>query len=284
MEKIIRIHYTMRAPVSHIGETASTGTIFQTVLTSYGRLPIITGNAMRGTLRDCSAIDLLNQIGCKVDKEIFNILFSGGNLNGAMKNDVGKAKSVRKYFPNISLLGAGLGDMIMQGKVIAGNLYPLCKETEEMLGESSNGISWHSLIDEIEMTRMDNTKDDNLEKFIENVDSESKAKASTQMRYSVQYMAIGTVFVQDVELINCNELELGAFYAALAEWFKKPVLGGMAAKGFGLFDADAGKIKVQNNEITIDPEVRDLIEAYHKYITENVNPETFNILQTKGAK
>ena len=160
----IRIRYTMRAPVSHIGETASTGTVFQTVLTKNGRLPIITGNAMRGTLRDCSALDLLDTIGCKVDKEIFNILFSGGNLNGTMKNDVAKAKTVREKFPSISLFGGGLGDMIMQGKMIAGNLYPLCIETEEMLGEPSSGISWHNLIDEMEMTRMDNSKDDKLEK------------------------------------------------------------------------------------------------------------------------
>lgn len=284
MHKNIRIHYTMRAPVSHIGETASTGTIFQTVLTSGGRLPIITGNSVRGTLRDCSAIDLLNTVGCKVEKEIFNVLFSGGNLNGTMKNDVEKAKSVREHFPSISLFGGGLGDMIMQGKMIVGNLYPLCKETEEILGEDADEISWHSLIDEMEMTRKDDTKDDRLKDYIENIDAEQKAKASTQMRFSVQYMAVGTVFIQDVKLVDCTDLETGAFYAALTQWFKKPVLGGMSAKGFGLFDADAGDIKVQNGNIAVSGEIDGLIENYHQFVSKNIKPETFKILASKGGK
>lgn len=280
----IRIRYTMRAPVSHIGETASTGTVFQTVLTKNGRLPIITGNAMRGTLRDCSALDLLDTIGCKVDKEIFNILFSGGNLNGTMKNDVAKAKAVREKFPSISLFGGGLGDMIMQGKMIAGNLYPLCKETEDMLGEPSGGVSWHNLIDEMEMTRMDNSKDDKLEKYIENVSAENKAKASTQMRFSVQYMAVGTTFVQDVMLVDCNDLERGAFYAALVEWFKKPILGGMSAKGFGIFDAELGEMYEIDDIIIVPPHIEELINKYHEYISANISSETFGILLSKGGK
>lgn len=280
----IRIHYTMRAPVSHIGETASTGSVFQTVLTKDGRLPIITGNAMRGTLRDHSAKDLLDTVGCKVDKEVFNILFSGGNLNGSMKNDIAKAKKVREMFPSVSLFGGGLGDMIMQGKMLAGNLYPLCTETEEMLCEESNGVSWHSLIDEIEMTRMDDAKDDRNEKYIANADADTKAKASTQMRFSVQYMAVGTVFVQDVALVDCNDLERGAFFTALAGWFGKPVLGGMSAKGFGSFDGDAGCVYNSGDTVVVAPEAEALIKNYHDYVQENIKPETFDILVSKGGK
>ena len=125
----IRIKYTATAPISHIGETASTGSYFQTIKTADGRLPIITGNSVRGTLRDFGAKHLLERLGTKVDKETFHVLFSGGNLNGTMKNDVEKAKNVREHFPLISLLGGGLGDMIMSGKVCIGNLYPICKET-----------------------------------------------------------------------------------------------------------------------------------------------------------
>lgn len=286
MYKKIRIIYTMTAPVSHIGETSSTGAYFQTVLTANGRLPIITGNAMRGILRDCAAMYLLDRVGCKVDKEVFNILFSGGNINGTMKNDVAKAKAVRSTFPIISLFGGGLGDMIMQGKLITGNLYPLCVETEEMLGIQSGGISWHNLIDEIEMTRMDDTKDDTLEKYIKDVTAESKAKASTQMRFSVQYMAVGTVFVQDIILADCSETEEGVFYSALAKWFEKPILGGMGAKGFGTFSAqsDDDDIVVENGMHYISPEIESLITGYDEFIEANISEESFNILIVKGAK
>ena len=98
----IRIKYKAIAPISHIGETSSTGSYFQTVKTSDGNLPIITANSVRGILRDNAAKYLLNHLGIKVSKEIFNILFSGGNINGTMKNDIGKAKAIREYFPMIS--------------------------------------------------------------------------------------------------------------------------------------------------------------------------------------
>ena len=87
----IRIKYKAIAPISHIGETSSTGSYFQTVKTSDGNLPIITANSVRGILRDNAAKYLLSHLGIKVSKEIFNILFSGGNINGTMKNDIGKA-------------------------------------------------------------------------------------------------------------------------------------------------------------------------------------------------
>ena len=88
--KTLKIRYKLRSPASHIGETASTGSYFQTIKTSSGRLPIITGNSVRGILRDCGAKELLDRLGIAVDKDIFHILFSGGNLNGTVKMDVEK--------------------------------------------------------------------------------------------------------------------------------------------------------------------------------------------------
>ena len=267
----IRIKYIATAPISHIGETASTGSYFQTIKTADGRLPIITGNSVRGTLRDFGAKHLLERLGTKVDKETFHILFSGGNLNGTMKNDVEKAKNVREHFPLISLFGGGLGDMIMSGKFCVGNLYPICKETCISLGEDFSEVSWKNLIDEIEFTRTDDGKDDTLSDYISDPEEEKKAKASTQMRYSVQYMAKGTEFVQDVYFNeNVTNLELGAFYSAVCDWFKEPMLGGMASKGFGNFDAeikiDDDFISTTNGEVEIPEKIAKLIDEYDQFI------------------
>ena len=267
----IRIKYIATAPISHIGETASTGSYFQTIKTADGRLPIITGNSVRGTLRDFGAKHLLERLGTKVDKETFHVLFSGGNLNGTMKNDVEKAKNVREHFPLISLFGGGLGDMIMSGKFCVGNLYPICKETSISLGEDFAEVSWKNLIDEIEFTRTDDGKDDTLSGYISDPEEEKKAKANTQMRYSVQYMAKGTEFVQDVYFNeNVTNLELGAFFSALCDWFKEPMLGGMASKGFGNFDAeikiDDDFISTTNGEVKIPEKIAKLIEEYNQFI------------------
>lgn len=286
-----RIKYKMLSPVSHIGETASTGSYFQTVLTSDGRVPVITGNSIRGQLRDSMAAHLLdtmgtgNLLGVRVSKDIFNILFSGGNINGTMKDDVEKARKIRDNFPLISLMGGGLGDMIMAGKLICSFAYPVCKETEDITGIKSS-TSWHSLIDEIEFTRTDDGKNDQLAGYMMDAGEEKTAKASTQMRYSVQYMAAGTEFVQDfIFLSGTTELEQGAFYAGLKKWFETPRLGGMAAKGFGLFDAsmEDGQIAVENGDISTFEDVSRLICGYEDFIMAK-GPEIFNYLETKKEK
>lgn len=286
----MKIKYKMLAPVSHIGETASTGSYFQTVLTADGRVPVITGNSVRGQLRDSMAAHLLDTmgdgslLGVKVSKDVFNILFSGGNINGAMKDDVEKAKNVRAHFPLVSLMGGGLGDMIMAGKLICSFAYPVCKETESITSIES-GISWHSLIDEMEFTRTDDGKNDQLAAYMQDTGEEKTAKSSTQMRYSVQYMAAGTEFVQDfIFLDGVTDLELGAFYAGLRQWFKVPRLGGMAAKGFGLFDAElvGQELSVKNGTVAIGAPGK-LIEKYEDLIrTEGA--EYLSLFDTKKEK
>ncbi len=286
----MKIKYKMLAPVSHIGETASTGSYFQTVLTADGRVPVITGNSVRGQLRDSMAAHLLDTmgdsslLGVKVSKDVFNILFSGGNINGAMKDDVEKAKNVRAHFPLVSLMGGGLGDMIMAGKLICSFAYPVCKETESITSIES-GISWHSLIDEMEFTRTDDGKNDQLAAYMQDTGEEKTAKSSTQMRYSVQYMAAGTEFVQDfIFLDGVTDLELGAFYAGLRQWFKVPRLGGMAAKGFGLFDAElvGQELSVKNGTVTIGAPGK-LIGKYEDLIrTEGA--EYLSLFDTKKEK
>lgn len=285
--KKVTIKYTLKAPVSHIGEIASTGSYFQTITTKDGKLPVITGNAIRGQLRDSMALHWFSLMPVKVSKDIFNIFFSGGNINGTMRDDVEKAKKVRQHFPFISLLGGGLGDMIMAGKVNVGFAYPVCKEAEAITGIESD-ISWHSLIGEIEFTRTDDSKNDKLSGYIENIDEEKTAKASTQMRYSVQYVAAGAEFVQEISFRdNVTPLELGAFYAGLLTWFKLPILGGMAAKGFGAFDADvisagAEEMKLRGSETIISPDIQKLVDEYEKFVeSDGLNLEWLSAKKEK---
>lgn len=280
----MQIKYKMLAPVSHIGETASSGAYFQTILTSDGRVPVITGNSIRGQIRDSIALHLLDLLDARVNKDTFNILFSGGNLNGTMKDDVEKAKGVRAHFPSVSLLGGGLGDMIMSGKLIVSFAYPVCMETEDITGVPSI-LSWHNLIDEIEFSRMDDGKKDTLAGYMTDADAEKTAKASTQMRFSVQYMAAGTEFVQNfLFLPGTTELELGAFYAGIAKWFAVPRLGGMSAKGFGLFDAELDDaISVHNGVVTISDEARAYISKYEEFV-RNEGTEYFSLFDTSTKK
>ena len=284
----MKIEYTLTAPVSHIGEVASTGSYFQTINTAYGRLPVITGNAVRGQLRDSMALRFCSLAETKLDKETFHIFFSGGNLNSTIRDDIEKAKSIRQHFPMISLLGGGLGDMIMAGKSIFSFLYPVCSEAEQITKIRSD-ISWHSLIDEIEFTRMDDSKSDIKGEYINDIDAEKQAKASTQMRFTVQYMAAGTKFVQDIKFLHgITEIEQGALYSGLAEWFKVPRLGGMSAKGFGMFDAkvDGDDLTVMDGEIRYSNKVGELISRYEDFVKEEKGQylDLFAVQDKKKAK
>lgn len=280
--KKIKIVYTMTAPVSHIGQVASVGAYFNTLTTAYGEIPVITGNSVRGILRDFGAKKILDVYGEKVNKEVFNVLFSGGNISGATKNDVERARQVREHFPLISLLGGGLGTMMMSGNMLSGFLYPICTETEALTKKESK-VSWHELVDEIEFTRMDDTKDDTKEKYIEDVTTEKKAKASTQMRMSVQYMAAGSQFVQEIILLDsATEMEEAVLYSCLLEWFKVHTIGGMRAKGFGFFDAQSDEIQVIDGNVNVSERVAKLIEMYSNFLEgENIG-ETIRLLSTGG--
>ncbi len=286
----LTIDYKLTSPVSHIGEVASTGSYFQTILTQGGRLPVITGNAVRGCLRDAAASHLLNKIGKKVSIEIFNVLFSGGNISGSSKDDIERAKMVREHFPIVSVFGGGLGTMIMSGKIMSGFLYPVCDEAAEMLGIEPDGTSWRNIIDEIEFTRTDDGKNDVLNNYVDKNSSGEPTKdkqASTQMRFSVQYMAAGTSLRQSMVLVNESMLEFGALLNAFAEWFRKPArLGGMSAKGFGAFDAvitDENGVSImtlKNDELAVSADARDLIAAYNDFITADESQNWIHLLGT----
>lgn len=266
----INIRYTLTSPLSHIGETASTGAYFNMIKTAEDRLPVVTGNSIRGQIRDAGANELLDRLGVKVDKEIFHVLFSGGNVAATMKDDVGRAAEVREWFPLISLLGGALGTQIMAGKLLCGFAYPICRETEKLLGVNSS-ISWHDLIDEMEFTRTDDTKNDKLSGLITDPTAESAGQASQQMRYSVQYLAAGTELMQEMILLpGTKPVELGALLSAVEYWWRTaPRLGGMSAKGFGLFDAmmqvdgnDA--IRVSKAGVKIAQDVGETIAYYRE--------------------
>lgn len=264
----IDIRYKMLAPVSHIGETASTGAYFNMIRYDGDRLPVITGNSIRGQIRDAGAAELLERIGVKVDKEVFHVLFSGGNVSSALKDDVGRAESVRRYFPLISMLGGALGTMILAGKLIVGFAYPICWEAERLTGVECDQ-SWRDMIDEIEFTRMDDAKNDKLAVNITDADAENSGTASQQMRYAVQYMGAGTEFVQKVSTLpGTTDAELGALLCAIAYWWETaPKLGGMGAKGFGLFDAEMEiegewAMRVRDGALSVSDKARAWIDRY----------------------
>ena len=270
----LKLKYKALAPISQIGETASTGSYFNMVQTAYGKTPIVSANSMRGLLRDLMALHLLESIGAVAnDKDEFLALFSGGNTGATLKNDIKKAKEIRRLFPFLSIMGGCFGDMILDGKekFKVGFLYPICKENEDIT-EIESSISWHDLINEIEFTRTDDSKKDLLvEKYLKDIESDSTGKASQQMRFSVQYLAIGTEFYQEL-YINANSLEVGALMQGFQKFKEEPFIGGMSAKGFG-------KVELSLDLSSYQAE----IQAYNDFLNKNKDEIIANLSLLKTS-
>lgn len=279
--------YNLLQPLSHIGESESTTSFLNTInVVNNGQLAevfALTGNAIRGTLRDCAARYMLDRLNIKVPKKEFNILFSGGNISGSLTTDIDQAKKYRKLLPLVSVFGAGVGNQILNGKITQGFAFPVCQETTSIVQNTLDGIkhslfdlSWKQQTGSVNFTRFDDLKNTNLQKYYSReVEKGTKNKkeeadsASTQMRYEVEYLIPGSQLYHNLILNTDNTIEIGCFYSALKEFSKSPCLGGMAGKGFGMMDAffyiDGAKA------ITIDNCGFNFIDKSHEAYLESYN-------------
>lgn len=277
--------YTLQQPLSHIGESESTVSFLNTIrIVVNGKAEevfALTGNAIRGMLRDCAARHLLDMLDVKVGKKEFNILFSGGNISGSMSTDIDQAKKYRELLPIISLFGAGIGNQILAGKMTQGFALPVCRETQEIVpdidcikGELKD-TSWKSLTGTINFTRFDDSKNVNLQGYIQgDNDNTDKDSASTQMRYEVEYLVPGAQLYHIINLCTDTDIELGAFVAALEDFSHSPVLGGMGGKGFGLCEAELiadGDFfaKIENGDISLCDKAKNALHEYNQFIADN---------------
>lgn len=149
---------TALSSVAHGGETKSTTQVLRAekVVTPDGKVatvPIYSGNALRGILRDCGMRFMLRSLG---DPELsigaLHFLFSGGSLTskpvagkerakGAAKHlgesvstiPISDARDLMSAIPLVSVFGGACGSMIMEGKLQVGKAVPLCQESAKLI-------------------------------------------------------------------------------------------------------------------------------------------------------
>lgn len=245
--KKLEIKYTLKSPLSHIGESNSTTSFLNDlqIVTEDGleEIFIYSANAFRGQWRDLGAKHLVEKLGKKLDLSSFHVLFSGGNISGSQSADIDQAREIREKLPLVSLFGGGVGNQILEGCMKVGFGYPACLEAkgiinQELFSESALSRKSGEYTSDIEFTRTDDSKGELGVRHLADVDGAGKKKkgsASTQMRYEVEHLVPGTQLYQEV-FLDTNDLEEGAFWNTLQEFAKSPYLGGMSGKGFGKVD------------------------------------------------
>lgn len=270
-----RIHgiFTLRSPLSHIGESLSTQTFLvqEPIIQINGEIEEVfayNGNAWRGALRDHAASYMLDRLGAEGDSharvplDLFHLLFTGGRIGGDQAIDIEQARRVRAAVPMISMWGGGIGNQIMAGKLRVSNAYPLCIEAIPVLPErwhtEAAMVAYSGCTFDKSFSRMDDSKREDLRAYLPPPDTAGKIEGKTkktkagtevadQMRMTTELVAPGVRLYQEIDVLDASPVELGALVSAIHAWSRSPHLGGQANKGHGkvrldyrILDMDSG--------------------------------------------
>jgi CRISPR type IV-associated protein Csf2 len=227
-------------------------------------IPVISGNAVRGILRDRGMLQMCRSLGYGTDEKTgevkglslsaFYFLFSGGSLTSAGTGlNLELARRIQRLIPLSAVFGGAVGGQIMPGKLNCGKMIPICRETVHLLPEKfrpEHPASFWDFLQEEMYVRKDDEKNENLRGMLESVQQKQLAAAGglfgdalapaagksdkpQQMMYYVETLCAGTEFYWKLELKDVTDIEFEAFLSALVAFSKSPRVGGKHNVGLG---------------------------------------------------
>lgn len=238
----------LRTPLQHGGDVShGTTRLFrsQKVVCDDGvvrRVPVYSGNAVRGMLRDIAAGQLLDVLGVQVPPHVFDFLTSGGSLTSGTAQkavDIDLARQLQRTIPMVGLFGGGCGNQILEGKLIILQGTPICKETAHLLPgycrqAPSAGLSMRELRQLEFATRRDDKKKESMQRLMAGpVPERGKDDVATQMKFETETLAPGTCLRFGFSLKAATETEWRTLAMALVGFLRNPFLGGRSAAGYG---------------------------------------------------
>lgn len=258
--------FTTLAPLSHIGEAISTITylVEEPILQPNGQIEpvfVYNGNAWRGQLRDLAATYLLTKLGITVGLDTFHLLFSGGKIGGDQSIDISQARNMRRAIPVVGLFGGGVGNQILPGKLRVGSSYPVCREAmrvlPEYLHQQALQVSYRQMTMEKSYTRMDDSKDPRMTDAVNPIDApllegpkakKKEGEVSTQMRMTSELLIAGVTLHHQIDLLDVETVEVGAFVSALHNFSASPYIGGQCNRGHGKVAYNSRIVNMETSE------------------------------------
>lgn len=239
--------YEAQTPISHgsdedFGMEQRLRTIEMTVRENgelyHEDIPVVSGNSLRGQLRDLLAEDFLGRISDDEDPvelgdSLSNAFWAGGSLQrtaGPGKLNRRMLNGIREHIPPLSLLGTALSDQMLEGRLNMGMLTPIATETASYTGRESDH-SVFEFVDETFYTRMD-----------DRVGGRQEDEDTQQMKYTVQILTPGTRFDHWMALEGATDVERACLGHAMDLFEASPHVGGQKAVGHGRvsFEYDEG--------------------------------------------
>ena len=299
---------TALSSIVHMGELNGNRALFrrESVVLPNGRealVPVVSGNALRGVLRDRGMAHMCRAIGIgegetRLSLPAFYFLFSGGSLNkggGGSTVDMARVREMRRLMPLVSVFGGADGDRILPGRIKVHKLLPIASETAHLLPAflrdhpHTHTSVWDRLGEE-QYVRHDDAKDDRKHCMIEEKtlkllhdsamaavekrnagDALDRTQGKQQMIYQTEVLRAGTQFHFRFVLDDVNDLEHEAFMTALAAFSAAPYVGGKSSIGHGEVSLRAERYMLIDSRLQTEGTelAAPLGTTYQQHICEN---------------
>lgn len=225
---------TAESSIAHGAETLGTVTYlrrerFLMPDGSTEQIPVISGNALRGLLRDTAADVWWKAVGePKLTLAVMHALWSGGSLAKVSGSPLtgSRLAEVKNVCPVVGVFGTAGGGRIIGGALQVGKLIPICVETAHLLPAH--------LREEVMPTIWDLTQIEYYSRIPNDLnDPADEEDASRLARFGVETFIAGTRFYFWMSLTWPTPIEESFFAEVLDVFLRAPRVGGMARAGHG---------------------------------------------------
>jgi len=225
---------TAESSIAHGAETLGTVTYlrrerFLMPDGSVEQIPTVSGNAVRGLLRDTAADLWWKSAGePKLTLAVMHALWSGGALAKIAGEPLtgSRLAEVKTACPVVGVFGTAGGGRIIGGALQVGKLVPMCQETAHVLPEHLRTSNLPSIWDLTQLEYYSRIPNE----FAEESEEEHTSRLA---RFGVETFIAGTQFHSWMTLTWPTAVEESFFREVLDEFSANSRVGGLARSGHG---------------------------------------------------
>ncbi len=227
---------TAVSSIAHGAEALGTITYLrrERFLNSFGvteEIPVISGNAWRGLLRDTAADLWWDVVGKPLmSLSVMHALWSGGALakvSGPLLTG-SKLQELREICPVVSVFGTAGGGRIIGGSLQVGKMLPVCKETEHVLPLNLRTGDLPSMWDLTQIEYYSRIPND-----LRSNENSEETLDSRLARYGAETFIAGTKFSTWCSLTWSSKQDEAFFADVLNTYITNAHVGGMGRIGHG---------------------------------------------------